>query len=144
MIVDVSDHEVRAGHPDQLAELLAQVGHRAVLGARHLQGRESAGSREQRSESREQGAGSREQGAGSREQRAGSTGLPRSAEFLEYLSAVSLLCATASPPSRYILPRKAMALPADWRVKCGQQRQSDSRTVGIVGILETVKCVQQE
>ena len=85
-----------------------------------------------------------QQGAGSREQRAGSTGLPRSAEFLEYLSAVSLLCATASPPSRYILPRKAMALPADWRVKCGQQRQSDRRTVGIVGILETVKCMQQE
>ena len=62
MIVDVSDHEVGAGHPDQLAELLAQVGHCAVLGARHLQGRESAGSRDQRAGSSEQGAASREHG----------------------------------------------------------------------------------
>ena len=58
VIVDFSNHEVGAGHPGQLAELLAEVRHRAVLRARHLQGRESAGSREQ-------GAGSREQGAGS-------------------------------------------------------------------------------
>ena len=42
MIVYVSNHEVGAGHPGELAELLAEVGHRAVLGTRHLHVMESA------------------------------------------------------------------------------------------------------
>ena len=128
MIVDVSDHEVGAGHPDQLAELLAQVGHRAVLGARHLQGRESAGSREQR-------AGSREHGV---TQVGGVLGVLECGVVALRHGLPALQEHPAQEGHGVTCRLEGQVWPAE------TVRQTDSRTVGIVGILETVKCVQQE